>query len=155
LITPLMAPVGLPLLFVSGGNAWNARNKYDDPSTKITFWDAVIGLFFYTDMALQWPYYIFAGKLIMKPLLLIAALCASLISIPSFAADPADASIIIRHSDDKTYYEYTVNGEVVEIKVVPKKGPSYYLVPAGGDDSEFKKQTESDLVVPKWVIFRW
>lgn len=94
----------------------------------------------------------------MKPirsLLLIAALFSSLSSVSSFAADPADASIIIRHSDDKTYYEYTVNGQVVEIKVVPKVGPAYYLVPAGGDDSEFKKQTETKLVVPKWVIFSW
>ena len=91
----------------------------------------------------------------MKTLLLIAAIFASFASIQSFAADSSEPSIIIRHSDDKTYYEYMLNGQLVEIKVVPKIGPTYYLVPAGGDDSEFKKQTESSLVVPKWVIFSW
>ena len=94
----------------------------------------------------------------MKPirsLLLISTLLASVTAIPSYAADSTEPSIIIRHTDDKTYYEYMLNGELVEIKVVPKIGPTYYLVPAGGDDSEFKKQTESNLVVPKWVIFSW
>lgn len=70
-------------------------------------------------------------------------------------ANPNEPSIIIRHSDNKTYYEYMVNGELKEIKVVPKKGPTYYLIPAGGDDEEFKRQTQSSLTVPKWVIFSW
>ena len=76
---------------------------------------------------------------------------------PSYAlADSTiEPSIIIRHDNGDTYYEYKVNGEVKEIKVVPKHGPVYYLVPAGQDDEQFKKQTQSKLVVPKWVIFSW
>lgn len=71
------------------------------------------------------------------------------------AADTVESSIVIRHENGDTYYEYMENGAVREIKVVPKVGPVYYLVPAGQEDEEFKKQTQSKLTVPKWVIFRW
>ncbi len=79
----------------------------------------------------------------------------TLLSNSTFAELPAEPSIVITHTKDKTFYEYTLNGKVLEIKVVPKFGPSYYLVPAGGSDDDFKRMTQSNLVVPKWVIFSW
>ncbi len=82
-------------------------------------------------------------------------LMACLISANVFAADPSEPSIVITHSQDKTFYEYTLNGEILEIKVVPKVGPTYYLVPAGGQNTDFKRLTQSSLVIPKWVIFSW
>lgn len=88
----------------------------------------------------------------IRSLLLITALFSS---ISTFAEDPNEPSIIIRHSEDKTFYEYTVNGELVEIKVVPKVGPSYYLVPTEGEDDPMKRQKQSNITVPKWVIFQW
>lgn len=96
----------------------------------------------------------------MKPLatLLVKSIATCLLIASATTttwAEDIEPSIIIRHSEDKTFYEYTVNGEVVEIKVVPKEGPAYYLIPAGGEDQEFKRQSQSKLVVPKWVIFRW
>lgn len=51
------------------------------------------------------------------------------------------------------YYEYRVNGEVKEIKVVPDIGPSYYLVPAEGGG--WIREGETSLLVPSWVLFRW
>jgi hypothetical protein len=85
-----------------------------------------------------------------RSFLLITALLAS---ISCFAEDPNEPSIIISHTEDKTFYEYSINGEVVEIKVVPKVGPSYYLVPTDNDD--MKRKNQSNLTVPKWVIFSW
>lgn len=85
-----------------------------------------------------------------RSLLLITALLGS---ISCFAEDPNEPSIIISHTEDKTFYEYSINGEVVEIKVVPKVGPSYYLVPT--DSDEMKRKNQSSLTVPKWVIFSW
>ncbi|MEY8206027.1 MAG: DUF2782 domain-containing protein [Bermanella sp.] len=82
-------------------------------------------------------------------------LLASLFSGTVFAAVPVEPSIIITHTEDKTFYEYTLNGEVLEIKVVPKVGPSYYLVPTGDNSQEFKRATQTSLVIPKWVIFSW
>ncbi len=82
-------------------------------------------------------------------------LLASLFSTSVFADVPVEPSIIITHTEDKTFYEYTLNGEILEIKVVPKRGPTYYLVPAGDNKQGFKRLTQSKLVIPKWVIFSW
>ena len=90
----------------------------------------------------------------MKPIS-IWLLLVALLGSPLAALASDEPSIIIRHSEDKTYYEYMQKGQLVEIKVVPKIGPAYYLIPAGGDDEEFKRQTQSSLSVPKWVIFSW
>lgn len=90
----------------------------------------------------------------IRSLLLIAALFSSVFgSVASVSADPNEPTINIRHSEDKTFYEYKVNGQLVEIKVVPKVGPTYYLIP--NDDNEMKRHSESKLSVPTWVIFSW
>jgi len=92
----------------------------------------------------------------MKQILTWVLMAMSLLA-PSYvlADSTVEPSIVIRHDNGDTYYEYTENGIVKEIKVVPKHGPVYYLVPAGQEDEQFKKQTQSKLVVPKWVIFSW
>ena len=61
--------------------------------------------------------------------------------------------IVIRPGDGEVFYEYRVNGQLMEIKVVPEVGPEYYLVPADGGG--WVQDTDSDLLVPSWVIFRW
>lgn len=67
---------------------------------------------------------------------------------------PSDgAQIVIRPGEDEVFYEYRVNGQLMEIKVVPEVGPEYYLVPADGGG--WIQDTESDLLVPSWVLFRW
>ncbi|MCD1629449.1 DUF2782 domain-containing protein [Marinobacter shengliensis] len=60
--------------------------------------------------------------------------------------------IVIRPGENEVFYEYRVNGQLMEIKVVPDVGPEYYLVPSDGG---WIQDTESDLLIPSWVIFRW
>ncbi|WP_372739382.1 DUF2782 domain-containing protein [Neptunomonas sp.] len=92
-----------------------------------------------------------------KHLLIILTL---LMSVTAFAAglpgDPEEGQpdISIRHQDDTTYYEYRINGELQEIKVVPSVGKPYYLVPSEGHGPMVRIET-STLLIPKWVIFRW
>ncbi len=69
----------------------------------------------------------------------------------SWAGEEPD--IQIRYGEDKTVYEYRVNGQLVEIKVVPKIGPAYYLVPADGGG--FERSDTSRVVVPSWKILEW
>lgn len=71
---------------------------------------------------------------------------------PRDGGDPAEPVITIIEQEDKKLYEYRVNGEIVEIKVVPKVGPVYYLVPADGG---FIRADESQLLVPSWKLFTW
>lgn len=61
--------------------------------------------------------------------------------------------IVIRPGQKEVYYEYRVNGQLVEIKVVPEVGPEYYLVPADGGG--WIRETESEMLIPSWVLFRW
>ncbi|RBW51118.1 DUF2782 domain-containing protein [Marinobacter sp. F3R11] len=61
--------------------------------------------------------------------------------------------IVIRPGDDEVFYEYRVNGQLMEIKVVPEVGPEYYLVPADGGG--WIRETDSDMLIPSWVLFRW
>lgn len=92
----------------------------------------------------------------MKKLLL--ALCLSLCPLAYGEVPPLvdenEPQITIYHDDERTFYEYRINGELREIKVVPKQGKEYYLVPAPGE-GKFVRHEESQLLVPKWVIFRW
>lgn len=88
-------------------------------------------------------------------LVLLTPATGALMSQQAVASDPNEPKITIYHTEDKTYYEYTRNGELLEIKVVPKIGEPYYLIPNGGDDEGFREATESSLRVPTWVIFSW
>ena len=42
--TPYTAPVGSPREFDSGGSAWKARYRYDDPSTRYSVWSLLVWL---------------------------------------------------------------------------------------------------------------
>ena len=73
----------------------------------------------------------------------------------TFAVNPADETVTIRNDGNNTYYEFRVNDEISEIKVVPKHGPTYYLVPAQDATGDFVRKDVPEVRVPKWVIFRW
>ncbi|WP_394373266.1 DUF2782 domain-containing protein [Marinobacter xestospongiae] len=73
--------------------------------------------------------------------------------VPEYQPEPGEPQVVIRGGEDQVVYEYRVNGEVVEIKVVPSTGPAYYLVPADGGG--WARTSESDTLIPSWVIFRW
>ncbi len=92
----------------------------------------------------------------LKKLTLAAVLALSTLAQAEVVDDPAqtEPEITITHDGDNTYYEYTINGQLKEIKVVPKVGKPYYLVPAEGSQ-KFIRVEESQLLIPKWVIFRW
>ncbi|MDN6318805.1 MAG: DUF2782 domain-containing protein [Marinobacter sp.] len=61
--------------------------------------------------------------------------------------------IVIRSGDDEIFYEYRVNGQIMEIKVVPEVGSEYYLVPADGGG--WARESDSDMLVPSWILLRW
>lgn len=74
--------------------------------------------------------------------------------ISDYQPPGSEAQIVIRPGEgNEVFYEYRVNGELVEIKVVPEIGPEYYLVPADGGG--WIRESETDLLVPSWVLFRW
>ena len=66
---------------------------------------------------------------------------------------PAEPQIVIRNEENKTFYEYRVNGVLKEIKVVPDVGPTYYLIPQDGN--AWIREDRSQVLVPSWVLFEW
>lgn len=72
--------------------------------------------------------------------------------IPEYQPGPEESQIIIRSGENEMYYEYRVHGELLEIKVVPDIGPSYYLVPAEGG---WIREDRSQTLIPSWILFRW
>ena len=91
---------------------------------------------------------------VLKPLLL-----ASLLALPlsGFAQDTVDADpdVTIRQQGDRTIEEYRVNGFLYAIKITPKNGKPYFLVRADGDDGNFVRADQPDLLIPSWKIFSW
>lgn len=85
--------------------------------------------------------------------LITASLLFSTYAISEEAALPVEPQITIRHENEETFYEYRVNGVLKEIKVVPKVGPTYYLVPADGN--AWIREDRSQVLVPSWVLFKW
>ena len=93
----------------------------------------------------------------MRPYLLLFTLILKLFAFtPAFAEEaalPVEPEITIRHENDETFYEYRVNGILKEIKVVPKIGPTYYLVP--DDGNAWIREERSQVLVPSWILFKW
>ncbi|MAY13940.1 MULTISPECIES: DUF2782 domain-containing protein [Oceanospirillaceae] len=89
---------------------------------------------------------------LLATILFVPALLAS---GSALAAEPVGETVTIRNDGDNTYYEFRINGEISEIKVVPKVGPAYYLIPSEQETNEFVRKDNPQMRVPKWVIFRW
>ena len=63
-----------------------------------------------------------------------------------------DIEIVI--GEEKTIYEYRANGVLIAIKVVPKTGRPYYMVPADGSP-HFESLDHAKALYPQWVLFEW
>jgi hypothetical protein len=75
----------------------------------------------------------------------------------SMAADrpvygAGDVEIIV--GENQTVYEYRTAGRLMMIKIVPKKGRPYYMVPADGSP-HFTDMDYTNKLYPSWVLFEW
>ena len=68
-------------------------------------------------------------------------------------ADDQDKVEIVA-GEQRTVYEYRQNGVLMAIKVVPKNGRPYYMVPAEGSGLPGNLETARHLY-PQWVIIEW
>ncbi len=67
-----------------------------------------------------------------------------------------EPDVTIRKGEEKTHYEYRINGQLYMVKVVPDIGPAYYLVDTDGDGTlESREQAIDEISVPRWVLFSW
>lgn len=91
---------------------------------------------------------------------LLFTLCLVFLPILSLAAEESEIApsvepkVTLHESKDKTIYEYSVNGFIYAIKVVPKNAPTYYLVAADGKGN-FVRADEPAMLIPSWKIITW
>ncbi len=83
-----------------------------------------------------------------------------LLSLSSQAAENLNTraynndQIEIIEGDDRVIYEYRQNGVLMMIKVVPKKGRPYYMVPADGN-AHYEVLDHKRKLYPQWVVLEW
>lgn len=71
------------------------------------------------------------------------------------APSPNEPKVTIHKMEDKTIFEYSVNGFVYAIKVVPKDAPVYYLVKANKNGDFMRSDQPDDLLIPSWKVITW
>jgi hypothetical protein len=82
------------------------------------------------------------------------------VAVPVTIAEPvyipsreemAAGEVEIIAGESKTVYEYRVNGRLLAIKIVPKLGVTYYMVPADGE-AHYESLDHKKKLYPQWVI---
>ena len=73
-------------------------------------------------------------------------------SVPPDQYDEDQIEII--EGEDRFIYEYRQNGVLTMIKIVPKKGRPYYMVPADGTP-HYEGLDHKRKLYPQWVIVEW
>ncbi len=68
-----------------------------------------------------------------------------------------EPEVTIREEGGRTIHEYRVNGQIYMLKIVPARGPAYYLMDLDGDGQfdEVRGDDPGQIVVPQWILFRW
>lgn len=68
-----------------------------------------------------------------------------------------EPEVRIIHKSDRTVREFRVNGKLVAVQIIPKKGAPYYLVDADGDGNleTRRNDLDPDVLIPGWVLKRW
>jgi hypothetical protein len=71
--------------------------------------------------------------------------------------DQMEPEVTITKRDDAVVHEYRMNGQLYMVKIIPNRGYPYYLMDSDGDGSLESRynQIDPNLVVPRWMIFRW
>lgn len=65
-----------------------------------------------------------------------------------------DTAVIIREGDNRTIKEYRISDQLYGFHVIPKIGPSYFLVPAD-DPNYLVRPDQPERLIPSWQIVTW
>ncbi len=79
--------------------------------------------------------------------------CGDSVAQPS-TDDFSEDNIEIVEGEERTVYEYRNNGVLMMIKIVPKVGRPYYMVPADGS-AHYQSLDHKKKLYPQWVILEW
>lgn len=67
-----------------------------------------------------------------------------------------EPQVTISQTNSETREEARVNGNLIWIRVTPRHGRPYYLIPNPGGYTFIRRDSlETGLKVPMWVLFSW
>lgn len=72
--------------------------------------------------------------------------------LPEMGLEPA---VTIVPRDAEIHEEYRINGRLYMIKVIPARGPPYYLIDEEGHGKFRRSDLEPTIKIPTWVIKRF
>ena len=74
---------------------------------------------------------------------------------PPVASDPElEPQVTITKKDDQTIEEARVNGRLMWVKVTPRNGRPYFLIPDATDGTLIRREGfDPGLKVPLWLLF--
>ena len=84
--------------------------------------------------------------------LLMAVAPTSHASDAETGARGPDVTIVV--GEDRTVFEYRQAGQLRMIKIVPKIGRPYYLVPRD-DTRGFGDLDQADMLIPRWTLIEF
>jgi len=93
-----------------------------------------------------------SAKQVAKLALLSAA--AWCVSASAAESDIRGPDVTIIAEAEKTIYEYRQGGQLRMVRVIPKWGKPYYLVPADNTKG-YGDLERADTLIPSWVIFEF
>ena len=75
---------------------------------------------------------------------------------PNLIYSGAQTSVTISQTPTQTVEEASINGTLVWVKVTPRYGRPYYLIPTDGGNTFIRRDSlDTGLKVPNWVLFSW
>ncbi|MCP3869364.1 MAG: DUF2782 domain-containing protein [Gammaproteobacteria bacterium] len=106
---------------------------------------------------------------------LLMALCLLLVVQPAWSQSPEESApeppklppqvqsgevlepeVTITETRNEQIQQYSVNGKVYMVKVIPTAGPPYFLLDLDGDgELDVKSDNPGDNWIPQWVLFSW
>src|SRR5215470_11526029 len=73
---------------------------------------------------------------------------------PPVASDPElEPQVTITKKDDQTIEEARLNGKLMWVKVTPRNGKPYFLIPDATDGTLIRQGFDPGLKVPLWLLF--
>ena len=77
--------------------------------------------------------------------------------LPAVGAEPdLEPQVTIIRRETETVEEVRVNGELRYVKVTPRYGLPYYLVPSGNGQTFLRYDSlDFGLKTPMWLLFSW
>ena len=88
------------------------------------------------------------------PIAIVALLAAAANAAEERKREHRGPDVTLIETEERVVYEYRQNGLLRMIKIVPKRGKPYYLVPRDPGKG-LGTVEEADMLLPQWEIVRF